>query len=246
MTREERLEKHIERFHKQMEYFTRSEKFQQSEELKELYEKRLNKYIDGFLSDEGMHEELRNAGCPDELDYPDFTAFINAIKPIPDDFIDIVISWAPKLKFKMAVVDFLREAKSKYDGRVLIPIFDAVDQQGKWFICDAIEHNPPRHINEWVRETYLDKQYGYNETGLLPLAVARMFPKDEARDILKQGFDHHYRVTPYALGKVGKAEDIPFLEERLLVSYNATHVKKDIEKAIKRIQKREEKARKLK
>ncbi len=77
-----------------------------------------------------------------------------------------------------------------------------------------------------------------SETGLLLLAVVKMFPKDEARAILKQGFDHHYRVTPEALGKVGTAEDIPFLEKRLQMEYDATHVHKDIEKAIKRIKKR--------
>lgn len=238
MTKEERLEKFIERFHKQMERFTQSEKFQQSEELKKWYEKSLNESVDGFLNSEKMYEELRQAGCPDYLDFANSTDYIYAVTPISDDLIKIVVSWIPKLKYKLSVIDFLREAKNKYDGRVLIPIFNESDKQGKWRICSAIEYNPPLHINEWVKETYLDKQYGYSETGLLPLAIAKMFPRDEARVILKQGFDHHYRVTPEALGKVGTPEDIPFLEEKLLVNYDATHVKKDIEKAIKKIKKR--------
>jgi hypothetical protein len=239
MIQKERLEKFIEQFHKQMERFTQTEKFQQSEELKKWYENSLNQSIKGFLDYEGLNSDLVKAGYPDELDYPHTTAYINALKPLPDDFIEIVISWIPKLKFKGGAVQYLREAKNKYDGRVLIPIFNEADAQGKWFLCDAIAHNPPLHINEWVKETYLDKHYSYNETGLLPLAVAKMFPRDEARAILKQGFDHHYRVTPEAFGEVGKLEDIPFLEEKLLVDYDATHVKKDIDKAIKKIKKRE-------
>src|SRR5690606_30149377 len=123
-------------------------------------------------------------------------------------------------------------------GKILIPIFMESDKQGKWQICDAIVYKPPLNINEWVKEIYLDKQYGYSETGLLPLAIIKMFPKDEARAILKQGFDHHYRVTPEAFGKVGTVADIPFLKEKLKINYGATHVHKDIEKAIRKIQKR--------
>lgn len=194
--------------------------------------------IDIIADSQGFYKELRDAGFPDETEFPHTTAYINAIKPIPKDFIDIVMKWIPKRKYKGWPVGFLREAKNKYDGRVLIPIFNESNKLGRWSICDAIAYNPPLNINDWVKETYLSKEYGYSETGLLPLAVARMFPKDEARAILKQGFDHHYRVTPEALGKVGTAEDIPFLEKRLQMDYDATHVHKDIEKAIKRIKKR--------
>lgn len=238
MTKKERIERVTDRFHKQMERFTQSEKFQQSEELKKWYESSLSQAISGFLDYEGLNSDLVKAGYPDELDYPHTTAYINALKPLPDGFIEIIISWIPKLKFKGGAVQYLREAKNKYDGRVLLQIFNEANAQDKWFLCDAIAHNPPLHINEWVKETYLDKQYGYNETGLLPLAVAKMFSRDEARAILKQGFDHHYRVTPEALGKIGTLVDIPFLEERLFLDYDATHVNKDIEKAIKKIKKR--------
>ena len=208
-------------------YLKRLEEFQ-------ITGKKTNEYVDAFLDYEGMNAELQSLGYPDELDFPHTTAYVNALKPLNDDFIKVVIEWIPRLKYPYGVVQYLRESKSKYDGRVLIPIFNESDAQGKWFLCDAIAYNPPLYINEW----YLDKQYGYSETGLLPLAVAKMFSRDEARNILKQGFDHHYRVSPEAFGKVGKLEDIPFLEEKLLANYDATHVKKDIEKAIKKIKKR--------
>lgn len=194
--------------------------------------------IETFLNYEGLKADLVNAGYPDELDYPHTTAYINALKPLSDDFIEIVINWIPKLKFKGGALQYLREARNKYDGHVVIQIFNEADTQGKWFVCDTIAHNPPLHINDWVKETYLDKQNGYNETGLLPLAVAKMFPREEVREILKQGFEHHYRVTPEALGKVGRLQDIPFLENRLLVKYDAPHVMRDIEKAIKKIKQR--------
>lgn len=237
--KEEILKKIKERFHNNMKHFTQSAKFKQSKELKLWYQESLNHYIAAFLDYQDMYTELRKIGYPDILNYPNSTEYINALKPFNDDFIEIVISWTPKLEFKSGVVQFLRESKNKYDGTILIPIFRESDKQQRWFICDAIVRNPPININEWVKDTYLSKKYGYSETGLLPLAIAKIFPKDEARAILKKGFDHHYRITPEALGKVGKKEDVSFLEKKLLLRYDATHVHRDIEKAIKRIQKRE-------
>ena len=198
----------------------------------------MNEIIERFIDFEGMNSDVMKAGYPDELDFNSTNAYIDALKPLPDDFINIVIDWIPRLKYKAGAVSYLRESKNRYDGRVLIPIFDEASSKEKWFICDAIVQNPPKHLNEWVKQTYLDKRFGYSETGLLPLAVAKMFPKDEAREILKLGFDHHYRVTPEALGKIGRPEDISFLEEKLSKSYDAPHVKKDIMKAINRIRKR--------
>lgn len=187
---------------------------------------------------EGLRADLTSAGYPDELDYPHTTAYVNAIKPLPSGFIDIVVSWIPRLKFKGVVISYLRESAERYDGRVLIPIFNEGSKQVRWEICDAIEYNPPLNINNWVKEVYLDSSYGYEETGLLPLAVIKLFPTDEARNILRQGFDHHPATTPEALGKVGKVEDIPFLEEKFQKSYASKFIYKQIEKAVKKIKKR--------
>ena len=187
---------------------------------------------------EGLRVDLVNAGYPDELDYPHTTAYINAIKPIPRNFIDIVLRWCQKLKFKGSVIGYLRESAEKYDGSVLIPIFNEGSKQVRWRICDAIAYNPPLNINNWVKEIYLDRSYGYEETGLLPLAIIKLFLQDEARNILRQGFDHHSGTTPEALGKVGKVEDIPFLEKRYQKQYESKFIYKEIEKAIKKIKKR--------
>ncbi len=188
-----------------------------------------------------MYEELKEAGYPDMNDFKNGNEYNKALKSVSkslDEFIKIVIKWLPKIEYRVGGLLLLAETNKKYDGRVIIPIFKESNSFDKWRICSAIAYNPPLNINDWVRDTYLSKEYGYSETGLLPLAIAKMFPRDEARKILKQGFDHHYRVTPEALGKVGTAEDIPFLEKKLLINYDATHVHKDIEKAIKRIKKR--------
>ena len=184
-----------------------------------------------------MYKELSDMGYPDINDFENGTAYINAVKPIPEKFIEIVLKWLPKLEKKTGIIMFLRESGEKYDGRVLIPLFEEANTQERWRICEAIAYNPPMNIKQWVKELYLNKKYSYHETGLLPLAIVKMFPKNEAREILKQGFDHQNRVSPEALGKIGILEDIPFLEEKLLETYDATHVKKDIEKAIQRIKK---------
>lgn len=193
---------------------------------------------DKYVNFNKMYRALHEAGYPDIKDFKSGTDYVNAIKPIPEDFIDIVLKWLPKLERKVGVIMFLRESRKKYDGSIIPALFEEANTLDKWFICDALVHNPPLHLEQWVMDTYLNKKYGYSETGLLPLAVVKMFPRDEAREILKQGFDHHYRVTPYAFGKVGRLEDIPFLEERLRKTYDASHVHKDIQKAIERIKKK--------
>ncbi len=185
-----------------------------------------------------MYLELKNAGYPDINDFKTGNEYSNALKTAYGDlesFIKIVIKWIPRLEYKVGGVLLLQATDKRYDGRVLIPIFNESSKQDRWRICDAIEHNPPLYINDWVECVYLDKQYDYFETGLLPLAVAKMFPRDEAREILKQGFNHHPEVTPEALSKVGTADDLLFLEEKLQRKYKKKFIYKEIEKAIRKI-----------
>ncbi len=213
-------------------YLKQLEKFKLSQED-------VRKSVDIFTNyDKKIYQRLIKIGCPDRLDFPNTTAYINALKPLQDDFIQVVLESLPDLEHKSGVVSFLREAKNKYDGKVLMPIFNESSKQDRWRICDAIVFNPPLNINNWVKDIYLSKQYEYSETGLLPLAIVKMFPKDEAREILRQGFDHHYRITPEALGKIGTVEDISFLEEKMKLKYDASHVHKDIKKAIEKIKRR--------
>lgn len=186
---------------------------------------------------EKMYEDIAQAGFPDVNEFSNGTEYINAIKPVSTTLINIVLKWMPNLEYPIGILLFLRESKNKYDGRILIPIFNEADSQGKWRICDAIEHNPPLYINDWVKETYLSPEYGA-DTGLLALAVAKMFSGDEARKILRAGFDLHPGITPEALGKVGKPADIVFLEEKYKGAYPSKSVYKEIEKAIKKIKKR--------
>lgn len=238
MKKEDRLAKIVSDFNEQMKSITQSQKFAESAELRAWYETRLNETIEAFRDYEPMFDALIEAGYPDRYAYPSFTHFINANRPFPDDFVAVVMKYLPKMKFKLGAVELLRNAEHRYDGRVLIPIFSEADANGKWRLCDAIVQNPPLFIDEWVLDIFFDKRYSYSETGLLPLAIIKLFPADRAREILKMGFDLHYRVTPEALGKVGRLEDIPFLESKLLQEYTASHVKKDIQLAIRKIMKR--------
>src|SRR5690606_23043818 len=111
-----------------------------------------------------MYEELKNAGYPDINDFNTGNEYNNALKSVSigfDNFIKIVSKWLPKLEYKAGGVILLTETNQKYDGRVITSIFKETSNQEKWRICDAITRNPPLNINDWVKETYLDKQYGY-------------------------------------------------------------------------------------
>lgn len=193
--------------------------------------------LDRFYDAEKMHEDLRRAGFPDDLTFPDTTAYINSLRPLPDDFISIILKWLPERKYKDSAIDYLREAKHRYDGRVLIPIFMTGSFDIRWKIADAITYNPPLYIDDWIKEVYLSPEYG-EEAGLLALAVIKVFKKEEAIKILKQGFDLHPEVTPEALGKVGRLEEINFLEKKAQLHYEAKFIYKEIERAIKRIKKK--------
>lgn len=197
----------------------------------------------GYPNFDTMYRELNKAGYPNIKDFNNSNAFTEKLLSMNkelDTFIDIVVKWIPKIEYKPGGITLLADTKTKYDGRIIIPIFENDSAPNdRWRLCDAIVRNPPLNINEWVRDTYLSKKYSYAETGLLPLAIVKIFPNDEARAILKKGFNHHYRVTPEAFGKIGKKEDIPFLEKKLLKKYDSSHVYKDIEKALIKIKKRE-------
>ncbi len=191
--------------------------------------------LNNEMADDGLRLDLVQAGYPDELDFPHLTAYINAVKPLPKKFVDIVLNWIPKLKFKEGALNYLRETKEKYDGRVLISIFNEGSKQVKWQVCDAIEYNPPLNIDNWVREIYLDNKYGYEETGLLPLALIKLLTENQAREVLKLGFDHHPGTTSLALGKIGNVEDISFLEGKLQSKFENKYTYKEIKKAISKI-----------
>lgn len=200
-----------------------------------------NESTSTFKNFKAMYEELSRAGYPDIKKYGNNNDYIKVLKNGNYDletYIEIIKKWLPKIEYKTGGLLLIAKTDIKYDGSIIIPIFNEADTADRWRICSAIVKNPPLNINDWVKSIYLSKTYSYSEIGILPLAIIKMFPKDQAREILREGFDHNYRVTPEALGKIGELEDIPFLENKLNLHYDATHVHRDINKAISKIKKR--------
>ncbi len=189
-----------------------------------------------------LYNELKSIGFPDINEYTNDFDFYSEIKKkeksIFNLYNEIILRWEPFLERRIVAIGLLSVSKKKYDGSRIIPeIFEKSNDMDKWQILNMLIKNPPLHIENWTIKTYLSKNYSYKQAGLLPLLIIKILSRDEARIILKKGFDHQFRVTPEALGKVGVLEDIPFLESKLKLNYDATHVTKDLLNAIEKIKK---------
>lgn len=195
--------------------------------------------IQSIIAFQPVNDELISNGFPDKNEFDSDNDYYSKVGEINQEYLDVILKWYPILKYDGTILSVFDKTNLKFDTQILREIFDNGNNDMKWRVCDLIDRRKCWWgIEKWIVDIFLSSNYSYSEVGLLPLAIAKMLPKEEAREILKQGFDHHYRVTPEALGKIGKLEDIAFLEEKLLVSYDASHVHKDILKAIKKIKKR--------
>lgn len=201
-------------------------------ELQESFDIALRTYI----------PELLAIGFPIEaipLDYNRLGGYFN--KKVPMKYVEVAIKWLPTLWVTGGFLNleaFLRFSEKRFNGQVYIKLFELSDDfQRRWAICDRLEQNFPFGINDWVKETYLNPQYG-DEVGLLALAVTKAFPKSEAVKILRIGFDLHPRMTCEAFRRVGTVDEVPFLKEKLNNKYENKYIYSDIEKTIKRLEKR--------
>lgn len=197
--------------------------------------------LEKYSNFDKMYGELERAGYGNARHYHTFEAYekyLSSTKADYSDFIRIVTNWMPKLENRIGGIRLLVATNQTYDGAIVEQAFERANADERWFICAYIARNPPKNAESWMRRLYLSPDCNYGETGLLPLVIIKMFDKPEALKLLRQGFDLHPEVTPEAIGKIGTAEEIPFLEEKRKLTFEKKFIYKEIDKAIKRLKKK--------
>lgn len=104
-----------------------------------------------FRNFDKMYEELKNAGYPDINDYKNQYEYEKALETSTKNFKEfnrIIIKWLPLIEYKVGGILLLQASKEKYDGRVIIPIFEDSSSQDRWRICAAILQNPPLFLEK--------------------------------------------------------------------------------------------------
>ncbi len=197
------------------------------------------KVIKSIIAFQPVNDELISRGFPDKNEFDNENDYYMKVGEINQEYLDIILKWYPTLKYYGTILSVFDRTQLKIDAKVLREIFDNGDNAMRWRVCDLIDRRKCWWgIEKWIVNIFLSSNYSYSEVGLLPLIIAKMLPKSEARGLLKQGFDLHPELTPVAIGMVGTSDDISFLEEKRQKKYDADFVYKEIEKAIKKIMKR--------
>ena len=183
---------------------------------------------------------MSHYGFPDKLEHIYKHTFYKEIKlPYSQDAINFMLSSISNFSKPLIIIDLLNHGKVKYDGTVLIPIFERLDKKLKWDFCSLINRNIPLNINEWIINQYLSKENG-DETLLLAEVIPMITSKERAIQILKEGFDHKPGITAAVIGKIDKQGiTLEFLREKLNIFSDKSKLPyKEIVKSINKIEKR--------
>jgi hypothetical protein len=171
--------------------------------------------INRFILHDEIYQKLEKLGFPDRLNYLHEKEYhFNLPKPFSKDVIEYLLSEIENPDYSLLVVNLLRESRVKYDGTKLKAVFENVNNDGKWGICDSIIFNTPININDWIIEKYLNS----SDHGVFMLAevIPKVIEKDKAREILLQGFEDKPAITASVLGKKFKDKEIlDFLQVRI-------------------------------
>lgn len=198
-----------------------------------------------FIETDPMNLELVKLGYPDSLDFDTDNDYLKKVGCFDDKGVEVLLSWLPRIENKSLIIDYLRYTKNKFDGSILKEVFDLVNDDIQWQICDLITANPPHKIKEWVKDLYFSKKYGFS-VDLTALAIPLYYSKLESSELLQKGFVLRPEITVEALVLNKNKTDAMFLKTKLdelslktlpNISMDKKEVIKIISKAIIRLEK---------
>jgi hypothetical protein len=135
------------------------------------------------------------------------------------------------------LVRLIGASRERYDGKVLADLFDNVSSENlRWVIGNTIAETKPAGISEWIISVIKNKKFG-RDREMFCLAVARQISPEKANKVLREVFEDLPGHSAMGFSECGGAEELIFLK-RKLPSITKTWVKKETEKAIKKINKR--------
>jgi len=160
--------------------------------------------------------------------------------PLSREIIDVLHHFLPKVgdhALEQAIVRSIGATRVRYDGRALAAHFDSsTDSSLKWAIGNTFSVSKPQGIEDWVLGALRKREHG-RARQMLCIAAARLAPTDETRETLLDVFEEMPGHAAMGLGLIGGPREAAFLQSR--ITGQKTWVRKEIEKAIRRIERRE-------
>lgn len=185
-----------------------------------------------------VNELKRNGYNFDHFNHGDF---LNKYAPLNDKIVNILLDYLPKTSNDYlgqdTIVRFLGAVSNRYDGRLLIEVFDNTESNDLRFaIANTIAEANPLNVNEWLEKTIKRKDLEIGAFMMLPIAVARMFPTEKANAILNEVYSTSPVNVAQGMAISGAKEELNLLEKEKHKFKGWK--KKEFEKAINKIKKR--------
>jgi hypothetical protein len=128
-------------------------------------------------------------------------------------------------------INMLEYSNVDINNELLIDIFNEGDPRVKWMVCDFIVRKKRyKKIGSWIINAYLNRTFTHDETSMLALCISKILKKNQAIDILKQGFLLHPVTTAEAFDKIIKPGDLPIIEELIERLHKAEHIPEEARK----------------
>lgn len=159
--------------------------------------------------------------------------------PLPSDVVELLLKWLPKLTepaLQDQLVRDLAMVREPYDVSVLTRLFEESSSDTvRWAIANTLAELRPLDARSWIDAALKDQRYGRSRE-MLPLALARTAPADEANRTILEVFDQMPAHAAIGLAESGGAAEMAMLRSR--ASREKDWVRKELLRAAKRIEER--------
>lgn len=184
---------------------------------------------------DGVLEELRGVGIE-----ADSVGQVLELKKLDRRAAEIVAKWLLNDKVHINVREVLARALGRgprdFVGAPLVQAYGDIEAEHvRWAIANSIEIARPPELAGWVLAKVRATDTGRPKE-MLVIALARLQNDEEARSAIRDAFGEVPGHAATSLGLVGTGEDAEFLRAQLASARG--WVRKEIEKAILRINKR--------
>lgn len=179
--------------------------------------------------------ELRERGYPLES----LGEIREAYAPFPEDVVAALLGWVGRMSDPVLQSQIIRElahSRAPFDVTVLLRLFESSESDDvRWAIANTLAELRPVGAEEWIASALQNRQYG-RAREMLPLALARIAPRDQANRVITEVFEQMPGHAALGLGESGGAEELDFLLAHS--KHERGWVKKELVRAIRRIERR--------
>lgn len=179
--------------------------------------------------------ELHSRGYPAES----LSELRQKYVPLPTEIVEILLKWLPLLAepaLQEQIVRNLVNVEAPFDPGVLIRLFEStLSEAVRWAIANTLAELRPLSAREWVIDALRNRQYG-RAREMLPLALARIAPSDEANRVIAEVFDEMPAHAAIGLAESGGALELELIKAR--TECEKGWVRKELQRAAKRIERR--------